>query len=272
MIYVVIVSDLHCGSVYGIMPKKIILQDGTVIEGNKGQIKLYKLWKQITERWKNPDVLICNGDMIEGASARQSGYENWSSDVMQQVDAATQLLKMWNADRVFFTTGTPFHTLVPEIRFEEILAGNFGSKLETQLSLNIEGHLVHCAHHIGVSTSFYRTTAIAKEMAMLLLNLKSLEDYEWTIRSHAHYFCHVEFGSHHGIVTPCWQLQTPYMARKSPYAMVPYLGCLRLGFDRDGVAFEKFIVRPKASKALVVKKPRTTRVEALRSSPRSKEG
>jgi hypothetical protein len=44
------------------------------------------------------------------------------------------------------------------------------------------------------------------------------------VRSHAHIFVRVEHSRMNGIITPCWQLQTPYQIRIDPNRMLPDIG------------------------------------------------
>jgi len=239
----VVISDLHVGSKFGIMPASFELSDGTTVTPNATQKDLFNLYRIAVSKWGRPDVLVVNGDAIDGV---KSPTEQWSGNVMDQVLAARDLIEMWGARRIYLVSGTAFHSSSINLKYEEILANLVGSdRLYDQLSLDIEGHLLHFAHHISVSSTIYRTTAIARELALLLYNLKSLEDYEWTIRSHAHYFVHVEYKTHHGVVTPCWQAQTPYMSKITAFGMRPDLGCIRISFDPDDSIFEKIVARPK---------------------------
>ena len=113
------------------------------------------------------------------------------------------------------------------IKFEKELASRFGSDLYDDLSGNFRGHTMHFAHHIGVSQVFhYRTTPLSRELLTALCNQKSLHNYEWTVRSHAHYVVEARYKTHRGIITPAWQMRTHYTIRKSPF-MVSDIGAVR---------------------------------------------
>jgi len=245
---VVIVSDLHVGSIYGIMPPSVERADGLTISPGKAQKALYDAWKHISEKWNAPDLLIVNGDAIDGPSPA-SLYETWCSDVSEQVEAAYELLEMWNANAYRFTVGSGYHVSSKNLKYEQTLANLFGTRAEQQLSIEVGDKRMHVAHEIGVSGSpMYRTTALARELAFLKLNQSYLSDYDWTIRSHAHYYVHVEYKSHHGLITPCWQIQTPYMVKRSPFGMIPDIGALRITIGREADRLEKFFVRAKTQK------------------------
>ena len=53
------------------------------------------------------------------------------------------------------------------------------------------------------------------------------------IRSHCHFFVHVEHASKHVAITPCWEMQTRYMRKNSIYRMLPDLGGMLIWLDGD---------------------------------------
>ena len=170
-----------------------------------------------------------NGDAIDGTGRRQAGIGQWTTDLNQQVDAAAQLLEGIGAKRWFFTAGSPYHVETPGMRAEHSLADKFGTELEMDVSLRFGQHYMHFAHWVATSKVFhYRTTPIARELLIALCNQKSLWDYEWTVRSHCHYTVMVQYKSHAAIITPAWQMRTPFtIQRMSPFNQ-PDIGAVRL--------------------------------------------
>ena len=51
------------------------------------------------------------------------------------------------------------------------------------------------------------------------------------VRSHIHYHVAVQFKSHIGMTTPCWQLPTWYAYKKGAGDLVPEIGGIRFHID-----------------------------------------
>lgn len=69
--YLICVSDLHAGSVYGLMPPSVKLYDDNIVKANVFQRWMYKCWQDWWEfadhRTKGKRVAIALvGDAIEG--------------------------------------------------------------------------------------------------------------------------------------------------------------------------------------------------------------
>lgn len=118
------------------------------------------------------------------------------------------------------------------------------------LDLDVDGVVLNFAHHISASGGLYRATAPDREGVWSALGGKEgkVPRADVVVRSHVHCFTHVEHPSKHVIVTPCWQLQTRFMRRKSYYRMVPDIGAVLLWIDgaakkkgEDPVVVQKYL-------------------------------
>lgn len=255
-ITVVVVSDLHCGSEVGICSAKPDREIGGSYNPNKRQEALLQAYESLTTEWASPDILIINGDAIEGRARRESGVPCWSVNLTDQLADAEKLIEMWNAGTIYVTDGTGYHVDAEGLGgLENKLAKNLGAvkvghgkKISAdELFLRIGGLTFHFAHHISVGSGWYRTTPLAKEMAMALLNASHKHKADVTVRSHCHFFCGVEFTSQKGFITPCWQLQTRYLFKKGAWVM-PDIGAIRFRVKDGQVAIDKRFFRPDAIK------------------------
>jgi hypothetical protein len=68
------------------------------------------------------------------------------------------------------------------------------------------------------------------------------------VRSHLHYFTHVEHAAKHIVITPCWQLQTRFMRKLSLYRCIPDIGAVLITVDPqakkngdDPISIRKFL-------------------------------
>src|SRR2546426_7815683 len=116
MIRVLVVSDLHCGSQWGLWPERnMVLPDGRDLPLNKGQKYLLRCWEDMTRRVAalKPDILVVNGDVIDGEQYHQRGTEATTTLTVAQTKAASKLLEPLTAlvREVYFIQGTEYHDL-----------------------------------------------------------------------------------------------------------------------------------------------------------------
>jgi len=230
---VLVISDLHVGSRYAVMPQR--WQGFTAL---KHQRFLFRKWREMVKKVGHVDAVVVNGDTVDGKQKGSQGKDLWTSDVDEQIEAAIDLVKMIKFDRIHVTYGTPYHT-EENLNADEVFAKRIGASLHGwEIQGKMENGIVHFSHQITVSTSAwqYRTTPLAKELVAALLNDDVFPKYRVIVRSHAHYFCYVGFSKNFAIVTPCWQLRTPYMIRKG-LSLVPKLGYVLLVDEKDGISF-----------------------------------
>ena len=239
-------NDLHCGSEYGICPEGLQLQSGSIWPLTEGQKYLLDCWNDLYRRVKQIgkiDVLILNGDLIEGRQSKQLGTEAFTTDLTVQQEGAIKLLKPFAemSEHTYLIRGTEYHDQVSgealeavgrELGAEKNVKGRYG---RNSLDLVVDGVTFNVAHRIGVTSGMYRATLIDKAMlfAAFAKIMKERTGADVVIRSHAHFFAHVELVHHHGFITPCWQLQTPYMIRIEPNRMLPDIGAVIIRVDGD---------------------------------------
>jgi hypothetical protein len=257
----VIVSDLHCGSRSSICVPDMELSEGGHFRYSAAQRALYEAWQLLAKEWRNPDILEVNGDAIEGQARKESGASCWSTDLDDQVACAAQLLKEFRAKKTYIVEGTGYHVdaggkslehhLGEKLGAEKIGSGH-SNRAADELLLTIGNFNFHFAHHIAVGTGWYKTTPLAREMVFALLTESSKmplgKKIDVIIRSHVHAFCGVEFTRQRGYITPCWQLQTRYMRKKSALGMVPDIGMLRFRITHDYVKLDKRFFKPVETK------------------------
>lgn len=262
----VIISDTHVGGLFALAD----LDDPAVPRGGQGKATreaLFEIYRDAATKgpYSEPDILVLNGDGIEGQNRKSNGIGTWTTDLNVQIDNATRILKMWNAKRIFVVRGSNYH----------VGAGNSGLQCEEQLARNVNAepiphqdgipyenmersaweqyiHLgnitAHFAHKIAVSKVFhYQTTPTARQMLQAKLNDRlrhEIDEYRTkvVVRSHAHYFNHIEFSGSKGYVTPCWKALDDFMLSNGPLDISPDIGYL--GFtvtENGGFQHEKFL-------------------------------
>lgn len=249
---IVVVSDLHAGSFYGLLPPSFTTYEGVVKALNPGQEYLWQCWTDFTDRIShyNIDAVLVNGDVVDGPQRRSEGAELSLPAPQDQVKAAMRTLRLLQnragAAKWYFTQGTPYHVanfgqyeeqVASELDAQRFFSVGVGDLCREVLWLDVEGVIIEAAHHISVSTGFYRLTALDREMQWSALSAKDatkgVPKADLVIRSHVHYFSSGEHASKQGVTTPCWQLQTRYMRKASVGRMMPDIGGLIIEVDGE---------------------------------------
>ncbi len=242
----VIINDLHAGSKFAVKS----------FDQNPIQEKLYNFWSELARKWANPDLLILNGDIIDGIGYRSNLDEQWTGDLMEQARDAIKLIRMYKAKRIIIVRGTPYHTQTEGVDIEEYIGEQLGAEVEggrysTEIKLvNIAPkgappRVVHVAHHLAGSRYFmYRGTALSRDMAQLMLNEGHFIDRDvhekitGVVRAHNHYFWYSESASRFMLSAPAWQVMTPFMAKIGPTS-APDIGAVRFEVDSDGTWYKE---------------------------------
>lgn len=230
---VVVVSDLHNGSIVGLCPPNARMDEGGGIKLNKFQKTLYRYWRNFWDVYvpkvtqgAEKVIVVQNGDAIDGV--HHDTVALWTNDVDTQRAAAVALLQPL-ADRytaLKLTRGSPAHdgvsgkhaeAIARELQCARDTAGNYAS---WQLWLKVDRVVFNIAHHIGTTSSAaYESSAPMRELVAALV-----EAAQWgqplprvVVRSHRHRFIPVSIPSKHGriecVITPGWQLRTPFVER-----------------------------------------------------------
>lgn len=204
---VVVISDLHCGHIVGLTPA------GWDADVPHAQLqKAYKMrraiwnWYAATLKKLQPiDILIVNGDCIDGRNEGQGGTELLHVDRTDQGKMAAHCILEARAKIIVMSYGTGYHTGVGD-EFERPIADKVGAKkLGSVDNISVNGVVVNYRHYVGASqVPHTRYTALGREM---LWNTLWAERGEYPkaniiIRSHVHYFAYVGGPDHLVVSTP----------------------------------------------------------------------
>jgi len=189
----VIISDLHCGHLVGLTPPPWQSSgDGWREKVREAQHQAWDWFDREMAKLGKLDVLICNGDAVDGDGHRSGGTEQISTDPTVQAEIATYILQryMSRKTKLFMTYGTPSHTGTL-FDTEGLIARDCGAeKIEGQAFLDIEGVVFDIKHKIGSSgVPHGRATALKKaQLWNKLWNYAQEQpDADVVIRSHVHY-------------------------------------------------------------------------------------
>ena len=161
----VAVGDAHAGHRVGLASP----QFQSAIPGEQFYRIQVELWDyfqfHINELKKEHpiDILVHNGDAIDGPGGRSGGSELITTDCNRQIDIAYDALKIADAGNYFFTYGTAYHT-GQDTDYEKVLADRFNGIIRSHLWLDVNGTTFDIKHHIGNSSVPHgKGTPIAKE-------------------------------------------------------------------------------------------------------------
>lgn len=263
-----IVSDLHAGSLYGLMPPHFNAKVGATeftYQSSPAQKKLWEKWVEMVKEVGQVDDVVINGDLVDGKNKKSEGKGAWSTDMNCQVDCAVGMIMMIKAKRYHIASGSPYHQDT-NIDCDELCAvrmkdAGYDVKFGNELVINYteEGKRYHFAHSIGVSgVMTYRTTAIAKEMMSAVLHEKQMGKFDGIFRAHCHYFVKAEFPSSFGVIGPGWKMRDDYGTKKG-FGIIPKCGYLLLKVGKN----EKGEIEERLEKRIFSPSVRSTMVETV---------
>jgi len=252
---VLIVSDMHVGSTTAVCTSEPDTVDlNTTYNPNKLQKELYACWQEcIDELIQKPTLLVVNGEPCDGGNPKGLGKQSWSTNLQDQLNDAEKLLKEIPYQKLLFNRGSGYHVDQQGTNFEEIIAQKMkadrykafgGSGYTDYYSLvEIHGKFFNFSHHIGFNRwASYRTTSLAREMAGMVFEKDKMGKVDILVRSHVHYFVHVEFTHTHGFTTPAWKFPDGHLFRGGTAGTTPDIGMVEVIIEPNGdLLIEKHI-------------------------------
>lgn len=257
----VIVSDTHIGHDLGLKSDTARHKDKLSGFASKNQEIIWEGWKEFTKKYKNPDLLLLNGDLVDLLTISRKENEMWTSSALEMKTEAVKLMKMFGTPKkIIVIKGTSAHVDAQHITLEkdiaeELHAHKYQNRILNNFALinmapegSTHAQVYHVTHHMPSTTGWYRGTAPAKVMASLMLNESHFIDRRiWgkivgIIRGHVHHAWYEESTSRRMIVNPCWQGATNFMIEKMPESP-PDIGSTVLYHHKDGTFNkERFLV------------------------------
>ena len=219
---VVVISDLHCGHLVGLTHPDFDSKPNNI------ESVFYQMWKRRNRYWKKYaqameqlqpiDVLIVNGDVIDGKGLKSGSTELLLADRVDQVECAIACIEQAKAKKVFMSYGTGYHEGNIDDWAKGVANGANVQRINSHWWIDVNGLTFDYKHHVGSSSVPYgRMTAIAKEWVWNIIKSKDNEypESDIIIRSHVHYFSYGGGGDWLALTTPALQgHQTKYGERR----------------------------------------------------------
>jgi len=220
-----VIADVHVGSMFGIWPPDMRTSSGGIYKLNRGQEYLWENWLRIAEEIPPLDVLIWNGDMVDGKQPKEGARFVLETDIIHQAKAFLEAARPFQKKVVgvtYVTRGSCYHDV--EDSATEMIAYTLNARQDVYgryshdwLLFEACGLLFDVAHSQSVMMR-YITTPLEREgqfsdMAGLHADV--------IVRSHSHQMLisYIE-GANRAplraeISTPAWQLETSYVMRRN---------------------------------------------------------
>lgn len=213
------INDLHCGSEEGIMPEiaNSNLEDearSNRVEANPIQAWMLKHWYDMCDMEKY-DVVIADGDLVEGPNRKESGIGNWTNNLKTQSITAADLISMTEARKYYVTQGSPYHTGLNGSSDQDT-AIELGAVFDEDLFLKIDKVRIYARHVTGYSDIPHgRSTALNRDMMNAELQKKMYGgSIDVHLRGHTHYTHEVTWEGKKGIIGPCWKYRDGFVRRR----------------------------------------------------------
>ena len=233
---IAVVADLHCGSVYGLVPPDFQLGDGGIYQQNEIQRWAWECWNDAEKFvWevagKTPYALVVNGDAIEGNHHRTT--EIISPGIDDHFNCADVVLGPLakRAAKRFVVRGTECHVQNTESGLGNKMGAECmpGSKRAAfdRLPLTVNGCRVVFRHHVATTARPYLESG-AFSIALACEREEAVRNGEPAPQvvccAHRHKFGLWEDESSLMIVSPPWQAGLTRHGNK----VVPHARC-RIG-------------------------------------------
>ncbi|MFA5160142.1 MAG: hypothetical protein WC484_06515 [Candidatus Omnitrophota bacterium] len=204
-----VIADLHCGHQVGLTPPGFHAPINDPRQEKYAAVRqeVWNYFAVIVKQYSPIDVLVVNGDAIEGKGERSGSTELITAARDVQVQIAAEVIDFIGAKTVRLVHGTPAH-VGREEDWETVLAVEIGAKIGSHEWYEIEGVIFDCKHKIGSSSIPHgRLTPLAREILWnrLWWARGQQPKARVLIRSHAHYYEHVDHDDCLGFITPALQ-------------------------------------------------------------------
>ena len=216
----VAISDLHCGHMVGLTHPDFdaCAKEGDSAKHFQTRRACWDFYTECLTSLQPIDILLVNGDAIDGKGDRSGGTEQLTCDRSEQVEMATAAIVASKAKAVYMTYGTGYH-----VGRDEDWEGEIARQVEAK---HIGGHdwlkldniVFDYKHKLSNSQVPHgRHTSIAREHLWNLLWSEHSEQpiANIIIRSHVHYFNYCGGSNWLAVSTPALQAKgTKYGARE----------------------------------------------------------
>jgi hypothetical protein len=230
---VVVISDLHCGHAVGLTPPD--WQSKHVDKFSEMRAGIWDFYASEIKALQNIDLLVLNGDALDGKGERSGGTELIEPEIAEQQEMAEVCINQAGAKSIVIVAGTPYHTGVTSDN-ELAIAKHVGAEFSSHLFADVNGCIFDCKHFINGSIIPHgRLTALERDKVWN--DLWSLDEGQpranVVIRSHVHYYKGIDDPEYMSFITPALMgFGSKYGARKCSGKI--YVGFISFDVTAEG--------------------------------------
>jgi len=246
---VLCISDLHCGSVWGLWHPDYKTRHQNTIRLNSVQEEIYEKWELMREEvneGEGYDTVFLIGDLIDGLNKRNYGMERMVSNLNEQVGVVLKLLKpICKGKEVIGITGSAYHGSADyeiDRRICNELRGKYGGSI-CNVRLKHTDKIINIAHGSGFPPQ-YIGTKMSKEILLSIMSakLEKTPNIDILIRGHFHEYAHLEMLNRHFILNPAWEGTRHNLHSASNYLRFqPSTGCVKLEIDEESINVKPYL-------------------------------
>jgi hypothetical protein len=212
---VLAISDLHCGGMSGLLPPNYYNADRDLyLKQSRVQEFVFEYYRVMCKEIGRVDLVICNGDIVEGLNKHGKGKDVLITDMMVQCDIAKTVLSMIDCNHYIFTQGSNYHVndnpSADEMICHEMNGdwyGWFGDVMVDNITINVQHE-----------TSFTKDPSNqfnSQQKDISLLKLQGDDPADIYLRSHIHRFTYTGNSNSMTVTTPCWKGMDGFTSKKS---------------------------------------------------------
>lgn len=243
-----VVADLHCGSRFGLRYNPSLTDPYTT----EADVWLFDCWVRMVKSWPDLDILVLNGDLIDGTQRKSEGTGMVTTSLDEQTEIAIECLRplVKKSKKVIRLRGTSYHESFHGSL--STLDTAFGIKKPTRdkamtRDIYLEGSsedpknaiVLNIKHNPEGQRTLYLGTTMDREArwSVLAEAAHAMPRADFIVRSHIHFAADfTDFSQGKTIITtPCFCMQQPYAQEKRYYGWKPVIGGLLI--ERDDLSY-----------------------------------
>lgn len=212
------ISDLHCGHRGGLTPPgqyRYNQWDDENVKGKYGKLQatVWDWYAETVGAIGPVDLLVVNGDAIDGKGVSTGGSELLTADRLEQCEIAAECINIVDTKKTLLIRGTPYH-VGKEEDWEDVLGAMIRAcDVGAHEWVEADGVIIDFKHKVGSSAVPHgRATALLRSgfWGALWAERGLQPRADILIRSHVHYHVHVGNPDRLIMTTPCLQAWSKY--------------------------------------------------------------
>ncbi len=217
---VVALADLHCGHRAGITPPDWWYSThGGARRAQWGRVQqeLWRHYVHMAQEYAEPDLLIVNGDIIDGQARGSAGTELITSDLHEQAEMAIEALSIWKAKKIILTYGTDYHVTLDGQDMEVFIADALDADIDDHAFIKVNGVVFDVQHYnTGGRLPHTRPNSLGAAWLWNILHAEreTQPRADIYLRAHLHFFAYIGDGGRLALQQPALQAVSKYGLRR----------------------------------------------------------